>query len=190
MELIKWISLAIQLVFGSATFMVSNEKPTELLGLMQNKLNQQMTDSTIYMNSRVTEIKTLRNSFAKNLANMLFSKMKALTAIRRQTLEQYPLARYDENFRFLNARTEKNMTRIETHFSTKVKVSINASFNYVPYDIYERSRDILMAAKYTKDLDITFAENYREDRTLTWQYFCSQEGLWRNYPGFWKDKYT
>ena len=42
---------------------------------------------------------------------------------------------------------------------------------------------VLNGVAWSEDLDPYFRENYEEDPTLTWQYFGSATGFFRNYPG-------
>lgn len=42
---------------------------------------------------------------------------------------------------------------------------------------------------WSETLDDVFAQNYKADPALSWQYFCSSTGVMRQYPGIaWKEK--
>jgi len=43
--------------------------------------------------------------------------------------------------------------------------------------------DVLNDIAWSAVLDETFYSNYMNDSSLTWQYFASHSGFFRNYPG-------
>ena len=43
--------------------------------------------------------------------------------------------------------------------------------------------EVLNGVMWSQSLDDVFRENYEEDPTLTWQYFGSADGFFRDYPG-------
>ena len=44
-------------------------------------------------------------------------------------------------------------------------------------------KEILLTANWSYNLNQAFIDNYNHDPELTWQYFCSQTGLYRVWPG-------
>jgi len=48
---------------------------------------------------------------------------------------------------------------------------------------YYLDREILLNANWSYNLNQAFIDNYNQDPELTWQYFCSQTGLYRVWPG-------
>ncbi|CAF3112967.1 unnamed protein product [Rotaria sp. Silwood2] len=62
-------------------------------------------------------------------------------------------------------------------------VNITHSTVHVPTIIYSLSREILLTANWSYNLNQAFIDNYNHDPELTWQYFCSQTGLYRVWPG-------
>ena len=44
-------------------------------------------------------------------------------------------------------------------------------------------KEILLTANWSFNLNQAFIDNYNQDPELTWQYFCSQTGLYRVWPG-------
>lgn len=44
-------------------------------------------------------------------------------------------------------------------------------------------QEILLTANWSYNLNQAFIDNYNQDPELTWQYFCSQTGLYRVWPG-------
>ena len=45
------------------------------------------------------------------------------------------------------------------------------------------AEEVLNGVHWSEKLDEDFQLNYEEDPTLTWQYFGSATGFFRNYPG-------
>ena len=43
--------------------------------------------------------------------------------------------------------------------------------------------DVVNGIYFTESLNRVFEENHKKDPTLTWQYFASSTGFFRNYPG-------
>ncbi|CAF4870918.1 unnamed protein product, partial [Rotaria magnacalcarata] len=62
-------------------------------------------------------------------------------------------------------------------------VNITHSTVHVPTIIYSLNREILLTANWSYNLNQAFIDNYNHDPELTWQYFCSQTGLYRVWPG-------
>jgi hypothetical protein len=46
-----------------------------------------------------------------------------------------------------------------------------------------QDKEILLTANWSYNLNQAFIDNYNQDPELTWQYFCSQTGLYRVWPG-------
>ncbi|XP_077995480.1 voltage-dependent calcium channel subunit alpha-2/delta-3-like isoform X2 [Glandiceps talaboti] len=70
----------------------------------------------------------------------------------------------------------------DEHFN-KIEVNITQSTVQVPTNVYNREDKVLRDIDMTEALDVVFSENYENDPTLTWQYFGSYTGFFRNYPG-------
>ncbi|CAF2650391.1 unnamed protein product [Rotaria sp. Silwood2] len=62
-------------------------------------------------------------------------------------------------------------------------VNITHSTVHVPTIIYSLNQEILLTANWSYNLNQAFIDNYNHDPELTWQYFCSQTGLYRVWPG-------
>ncbi|CAF1134734.1 unnamed protein product [Adineta steineri] len=62
-------------------------------------------------------------------------------------------------------------------------VNITHSTVHVPTIIYSLNQEILLTANWSYNLNQAFIDNYNQDPELTWQYFCSQTGLYRVWPG-------
>jgi len=75
-----------------------------------------------------------------------------------------------------------NRTQNE-NFKTIQKVNPNRSTIQVPTNIYKQELSINMTAYWSEELDAQFKVNYDNDNELYWQYFCSSNGMFRQYPG-------
>ncbi|KAK5638589.1 hypothetical protein RI129_012884 [Pyrocoelia pectoralis] len=63
-----------------------------------------------------------------------------------------------------------------------IPVNTNHSAVHVPSNVYERSKEVIKGIKWSEELDNTFKNNYKEDPTLSWQYFGSSTGFMRQFP--------
>ncbi|KAF5291746.1 hypothetical protein FQA39_LY14234 [Lamprigera yunnana] len=63
-----------------------------------------------------------------------------------------------------------------------IPVNTNHSAVHVPSNVYERSNEVIKGIKWSEELDNTFKNNYKEDPTLSWQYFGSSTGFMRQFP--------
>ncbi|KAL1110506.1 hypothetical protein AAG570_008034 [Ranatra chinensis] len=76
----------------------------------------------------------------------------------------------------------------DLHFNN---ISVNTSFSavHVPTNVYDRSPEVLHGIKWSANLDDIFVSNYRQDPTLSWQYFGSSTGFMRQFPAMeWKQE--
>lgn len=69
----------------------------------------------------------------------------------------------------------------DSHFFN-ISVNTTHSSVQVPTNVYDRSTDALEAIQWSEYLDDIFIENYHSDPALSWQYFCSDTGVFRHYP--------
>ncbi|XP_028129613.2 voltage-dependent calcium channel subunit alpha-2/delta-3-like [Diabrotica virgifera virgifera] len=75
----------------------------------------------------------------------------------------------------------------DSRFGTKVNLDI--SIAKLALNVYEREQDVLEGLRWSEALDLVFKENYKNDHTLTWQYFASPKGFMRHYPAVqWEDE--
>ncbi|XP_018575433.1 voltage-dependent calcium channel subunit alpha-2/delta-3 [Anoplophora glabripennis] len=63
-----------------------------------------------------------------------------------------------------------------------IPVNTNYSAVHVPSNVYERSTDVIFGIYWSEKLDHFFKNNYNNDPTLSWQYFCSSTGFMRQFP--------
>lgn len=68
--------------------------------------------------------------------------------------------------------------------SEKFNDNINLSISsvHVPANVYDRSKQVIKAIKWSTVLDQIFDSNYKKDPSLFWQYFCSSTGFLRQFP--------
>lgn len=69
----------------------------------------------------------------------------------------------------------------DSHFFN-ISVNTNHSSVHVPTNVYDRSDSALEAIGWSEALDSIFVQNYHSDPALSWQYFCSDTGVFRHYP--------
>ncbi|CAF1481621.1 unnamed protein product, partial [Didymodactylos carnosus] len=70
--------------------------------------------------------------------------------------------------------------QLKKHFANQM-VNVTHSTVHIPTIIY--AKKILLNANWSYNLNQAFIDNYNQDPELTWQYFCSQTGLYRVWPG-------
>ena len=64
----------------------------------------------------------------------------------------------------------------------EVEVNPIHSAVHVPINVYENATDILNEIKLTENLNETFIKNFKNDPSLSWQFFGSSRGFIRIYP--------
>lgn len=70
----------------------------------------------------------------------------------------------------------------DTHFYN-ISVNTTHSSVHVPTNVYDKSPSVLEALQWSEALDEVFVANYNADPALSWQYFGSDTGIMRHYPG-------
>lgn len=70
----------------------------------------------------------------------------------------------------------------DTHFYN-ISVNTTHSSVHVPTNVYDKSPSVLEALQWSDALDEVFVQNYNSDPALSWQYFGSDTGIMRHYPG-------
>ncbi|XP_065173091.1 voltage-dependent calcium channel subunit alpha-2/delta-3 isoform X3 [Atheta coriaria] len=70
-----------------------------------------------------------------------------------------------------------------------IPVNLNVSAVHVPSNVYDRSPEVIRDIKWSEELDKSFQDNYKQDPTISWQYFGSSSGFMRQYPAMiWKQE--
>ncbi|XP_066247388.1 voltage-dependent calcium channel subunit alpha-2/delta-3 isoform X3 [Euwallacea similis] len=76
----------------------------------------------------------------------------------------------------------------DTHFYN-LPVNTTHSSVHVPTNVYDKEDKAAEAIQWSEALDKVFAQNYKSDPALSWQYFGSSTGIMRHYPAMhWVDK--
>lgn len=100
------------------------------------------------------------------------------------TAEQSALSSMDmdppESYKFINAKNNSIELKCSLHFGGDVNLSKSAV--HVPTNVYERASDVIRAIEWSEKLDPIFVDNYKQDPSLSWQYFGSATGFMRQYP--------
>ncbi|XP_044742062.1 voltage-dependent calcium channel subunit alpha-2/delta-3 [Chrysoperla carnea] len=63
-----------------------------------------------------------------------------------------------------------------------IPVNTSHSSVHVPTNVYDLYENVLDTIEWSKELDSTFTQNYKSDPALSWQYFCSANGVLRHFP--------
>ncbi|CAH1783644.1 unnamed protein product [Owenia fusiformis] len=149
----------------------------------------------------------LRDFMKKQMQDLMDKKIKAVQTLKDAAEKAYQ--KYDEpenidqvqyyNAKKLNEPVEKldveedelltPLLLNSTEYFEQIPINQQNSSIHVPTNVYDRSREILLGADWSKALDPVFESNWNQDKTLTWQYFGSKDGLFRNFPGIkWEKK--
>jgi len=157
----------------------STTKHDHLQEILQNQL-----DSGLLVEEKI-KVDEVAKLFTKQLRDLLLSYLDSLDAIKKQVAKSKAAHTFDPSikpFNYFNDK-QKNDVQLEPRFSTNVPVNLNQSFAQVPTDIYKHDKLILNDFAWLKDLDRVFLENYKNKPTLLWQYFSSENGASKTFPG-------
>ncbi|XP_068145666.1 voltage-dependent calcium channel subunit alpha-2/delta-3 isoform X7 [Drosophila tropicalis] len=61
-------------------------------------------------------------------------------------------------------------------------VNFSVSSVHVPVNVFDRASDVIKAIQWSENLDQIFRDNYKNDPTLSWQFFGSSTGFMRQFP--------
>ncbi|XP_039148658.1 voltage-dependent calcium channel subunit alpha-2/delta-3 isoform X6 [Drosophila simulans] len=61
-------------------------------------------------------------------------------------------------------------------------VNFSVSSVHVPVNVFDRAPDVIKAIQWSENLDQIFRDNYKNDPTLSWQFFGSSTGFMRQFP--------
>lgn len=70
----------------------------------------------------------------------------------------------------------------DTHFFN-ISVDTEHSSVHVPSNVYDSYPHVMKAIMWSEELDAVFQQNYASDPALSWQYFGSDTGILRHFPG-------
>ncbi|XP_066284258.1 voltage-dependent calcium channel subunit alpha-2/delta-3-like isoform X1 [Branchiostoma lanceolatum] len=138
--------------------------------------------------------------FARDMFNNLDSKRSAVESLSNQAelanmkheydpeiVYEYPNAmlinKKDGDGNPIHPRLAQDFMLKENEHFNDIPVNMERSDVQVPVNVYNEAPDVLNAVKWSKKLDSVFIENGKKDPTLTWQYFGSSTGFFRQYPG-------
>ena len=125
--------------------------------------------------------------FVKDLYSLLKEKLDEIYNIKHGAQELEESYLFDEEIRpfnyFHRRNNPPNPVGIHTPFSLQVPVNMTRSHVQVPTEIFKNHKQVLNNARMSEGLDKTFLSNYEKDPALLWQYFCSETGVHRVFPG-------
>ncbi|KRF79596.1 voltage-dependent calcium channel subunit alpha-2/delta-3 isoform X3 [Drosophila virilis] len=61
-------------------------------------------------------------------------------------------------------------------------VNFSVSSVHVPVNVFDRASDVIKAIQWSENLDQIFRDNYKNDPSLSWQFFGSSTGFMRQFP--------
>ncbi|XP_066912341.1 voltage-dependent calcium channel subunit alpha-2/delta-3-like isoform X3 [Clytia hemisphaerica] len=126
-------------------------------------------------------------TFVDDLYSLLKEKQDEVDNIKQgaQDLEEsYLFDEEIEPFNYFHRKNDPpNLVGIHIPFSLQVAVNITRSHVQVPTEIFKNDKQVLNNARMSEGLDETFMSNYAKDPALLWQYFCSEAGVHRVFPG-------
>ncbi|XP_071083227.1 voltage-dependent calcium channel subunit alpha-2/delta-2-like isoform X5 [Haliotis cracherodii] len=136
---------------------------------------------------------TLVSNMSQKLKAMLDTKMDALQNSVNKAEDAAANHMWDsslnkEEVKYKNA---KDMMNEPLAYTERFEQKVNFSFSsvHIPVEIYDGDLEILNGLNWTSQLDKVFEENYKKDPEILWQYFGSQAGFMRTYPGgAWKNR--
>ncbi|XP_024083001.1 voltage-dependent calcium channel subunit alpha-2/delta-3 isoform X2 [Cimex lectularius] len=168
----------------------------------RNKVQESFREAKI----EVREGNKLVRELAQEIKNMMDLKISAVRRIM-DTAENSAMASQAEgsvplDYQYYNSKnlepllkaTGKEQFRKEelndpnklivtpnSHFFN-IPVNTSVSSVHVPTNVYDRAPDVIHGIKWSANLDDIFIGNYKEDPSLSWQYFGSSSGFMRQFP--------
>ena len=133
-------------------------------------------------NINMTEVS---KNFAVDVERVLHSSMNALLKIKKKTeeLEMEHDFNEDVTYTYLSNKDGHN-EEIVPSYHPIYRVNLTHSFVQVPENVYRHDKIIINQAKWTVGLNQVFIDNRKSQPAVVWQYFSSETGMFRNYPGF------
>ncbi|XP_066155401.1 voltage-dependent calcium channel subunit alpha-2/delta-3 isoform X2 [Euwallacea fornicatus] len=190
----------------------ANEIGNELwmLGKEVTKINE-IEQKYAFLNARVGEKDpaSLLAEIKSNILRMMDRKMDAIRCIQQEAENRSEDFSYlhDVSFKYYNSRwspiegndfikLSKSLKKHrhmyltmtlnnDTHFYN-LPVNTTHSSVHVPTNVYDKEDKAAEAIQWSEALDKVFAQNYKSDPALSWQYFGSSTGIMRHYPGMGK----
>ena len=130
----------------------------------------------------------INDLFVERLSFFMELKVRKIENIKKHAQHLHLSYVYDKkiepfNYYHRRNRNPPNPVDINARFSTRVPVNLTRSHVQVPTEIFRNHVFVLNDARMNEPLDATFLWNYKDDSTLLWQYFCSEAGVHRVFPG-------
>ena len=133
-------------------------------------------------------VSQVSEEFNENLKTLFLSQISSVNNIKHKAESLYNNYKYDKNikaFDYLNDKTvPPDAVREEPTFFHGIKLNINRSHVQLPANIYDKHKAILNVAKWSQGLDESLLNNFNKTPTLLWQYFGSEIGMLRTFPGY------
>nr|XP_022903680.1 voltage-dependent calcium channel subunit alpha-2/delta-3-like isoform X2 [Onthophagus taurus] len=167
----------------------------EYLGLNRDKLTSPMEKYEFYDSTTLQEIITPDEKYGEpedidncnDLINLLDNLSNPKLSNKERKFYEQNLVKH-----VLYYNKPINYTHIldldyDPHFDENVNVTFSVIRTVT--NVYGREKRALNNIRWSEALDSIFRCNYKNDRSLTWQYFASSAGFMRLYPGIkWSDE--
>lgn len=161
------------------------------ISIVRKRTSQLRNNYIKYISHRTVEhhlsSRGVNNIFVDRLCGFLSKKVHKIEKIKKHVRKLDLVYKYNdeiEPFNYFHRRNKpSNPVGIQVRFSTQVPVNLTRSHVQVPTEIYKNHVQVLNNARMTELLDTTFLGNFQKDNALLWQYFCSEAGVHRVYPG-------
>ena len=166
-------------VFGQSVYELC-AKVTAVNDIRSDFLLMEPKIQAVNGNEVVTRLK-------ENVETVLRKKVAAVERLVSEAENAHRLHTFQNTLHIKYSESKKvNLTDfhlVENKNFNNLPVNLTMSTVHVPTSLYDRSTDVLNDIAWSAVLDETFHENYMNDSSLTWQYFASHSGFFRNYPG-------
>ncbi|XP_066919359.1 voltage-dependent calcium channel subunit alpha-2/delta-3-like [Clytia hemisphaerica] len=160
--------------------------------LFESTTKHQLLKSTIHkqlqegiLQEYEINVDEITKTFGNKIRDLLLSYLDDLNKIKYKVKSSIESHVYDYNIQPFNYFNDKqnNSARIEPTFSKDLKVNLNQSFAQVPTEIFKYDKKVLNDFTWLQNLDPVFLENFKNKPTLLWQYFSSENGASKTFPG-------
>lgn len=135
------------------------------------------------------EVADVSKEFNKKLEILLKSFMTSVRNIKTKAENFHDEYVYNENIyvpQYYHEESDTLPTQMEVlapKFSSKRTVNLNHSYIHTPVNVYNHHKDVLNDVAWSNQLDDIFKSNLETNANLLWQFYGSETGMHRLYPG-------
>ena len=129
----------------------------------------------------------VNKNFTSSIEQLFSKKQNLLQNLKKNVSDLKNAYKYNPNisyFDYPSSRSMKKMfydknksfVQIVKEFPTDVPINQTKSFVHIPTNIYNSTKIILNAVRWTENLDKVFKDNQKIDNTVILQYYCDTSG--------------